>query len=314
MYKSKPLFRAGIMNSGSVLPADSIDCPKARTVYDTVVRNAGCANTRNSLACLRSLPYEQYLATANSVPPSTSHQSLTESYLARPDGHTLTVSAEVLLHQGNGPQFPSLSGTKKTKELFFAILRSNITTIFQLVDYLNNYYYPRAPRSKIEELVETYPDDPIAGFPFRRGTPNEVYPQYKRLAAMLGDLFFTLTRLTFLTLASQYAPHVPTWSCLDSYDYGLPVVGIFHSSDISPAYGLTPGFPSTSIQSYYLSFVNTMDPNQGTSSNLTHWPCWNNGKQLLNFGVTEYDLEDAFREQSGDSITKNATVLLLEIR
>lgn len=35
-YKGKPLFRAGIMDSGSVIPADPVDCPKAQAIYDTV--------------------------------------------------------------------------------------------------------------------------------------------------------------------------------------------------------------------------------------------------------------------------------------
>jgi carboxylesterase type B len=35
-YKGKPLFRAGIMNSGSIVPADPVDCPKGQLIYDTV--------------------------------------------------------------------------------------------------------------------------------------------------------------------------------------------------------------------------------------------------------------------------------------
>ena len=35
-YKGKPLFRGGIMNSGSVAPADPVDCPKGQAIYDTV--------------------------------------------------------------------------------------------------------------------------------------------------------------------------------------------------------------------------------------------------------------------------------------
>lgn len=35
-YKGKPLFRAGIMNSGSVIPADPVDCPKGQAIYDRV--------------------------------------------------------------------------------------------------------------------------------------------------------------------------------------------------------------------------------------------------------------------------------------
>jgi carboxylesterase type B len=35
-YKGKPLFRGGIMNSGSVVPAEPVDCPKGQVVYDKV--------------------------------------------------------------------------------------------------------------------------------------------------------------------------------------------------------------------------------------------------------------------------------------
>jgi carboxylesterase type B len=37
-YKGKPLFRGGIMNSGSVIPADPVDGPKGQAVYDMVSR------------------------------------------------------------------------------------------------------------------------------------------------------------------------------------------------------------------------------------------------------------------------------------
>lgn len=42
-YKGKALFRGGIMNSGSIVPADPIDGPKGQDVYDTVVAAAGCS-------------------------------------------------------------------------------------------------------------------------------------------------------------------------------------------------------------------------------------------------------------------------------
>jgi hypothetical protein len=31
-YKGKPLFKGGIMDSGSIVPADPVDCPKAQAV------------------------------------------------------------------------------------------------------------------------------------------------------------------------------------------------------------------------------------------------------------------------------------------
>jgi carboxylesterase type B len=36
VYNGKPLFRAAIMNSGSVVPADPVDCPKGQAIYDRV--------------------------------------------------------------------------------------------------------------------------------------------------------------------------------------------------------------------------------------------------------------------------------------
>jgi carboxylesterase type B len=35
-YNGKPLFRAAIMNSGSVAPTDPVDCPKGQAIYDRV--------------------------------------------------------------------------------------------------------------------------------------------------------------------------------------------------------------------------------------------------------------------------------------
>jgi acetylcholinesterase len=61
VYKGKSLFRAAIMDSGSVVPADPVDCPKAEVVFDTVVQNAGCSSAADTLTCLRSVDYTTFL-------------------------------------------------------------------------------------------------------------------------------------------------------------------------------------------------------------------------------------------------------------
>jgi carboxylesterase type B len=50
-YKGKPLFRAAIMNSGSVVPADPVDGAKGQAIYDTV--NATPQNLTASMTNLR---------------------------------------------------------------------------------------------------------------------------------------------------------------------------------------------------------------------------------------------------------------------
>jgi acetylcholinesterase len=71
-------------------------------------------------------------------------------------------------------------------------------------------------------LVDAYLDDLSAGSPFNTGALNEIYPKYKRIAAILGGLTSTLIRRAFLDIASQVNPNVPSWSYLASDDYGTP--------------------------------------------------------------------------------------------
>jgi carboxylesterase type B len=297
-YKGKPLFRAGIMDSGSVVPADPVDCPKGQDIYNTVVTNAGCAGSSDTLSCLRALDYETYLKATTSVPSFSDYQSVALSYLPRPDGTALTQSADVLAQNGQYAKIPFIIGDQEDEGTLFSLVQSNLSTTADLVTYFKTIYFADATTEQVQGLVATYPDNSTAGSPFGTGEANNIYPQYKRLAAILGDLVFTLTRRVFLSIASKVNPDVPTWSYLASYDYGTPILGTFHASDILTTYGITPGVPSSTIQSFYLSFINTMDPNMGTSG-LLNWPQWKGGNELMHFEALGNGLlEDSFRNES----------------
>jgi carboxylesterase type B len=135
-YKGKPLFRAGIMNSGSIVPADPVDCPKAEVVFNTVVKNAGCDGAKDTLACLRSVDYTTFLNAGkfscpllpsrirlnNTIQPTPSPTSsptnpspspTSPAQTARPSPNPPTSSS----NPANTPQSPSSSATKKTKVL-----------------------------------------------------------------------------------------------------------------------------------------------------------------------------------------------------
>lgn len=89
-YNDSPLFRSGIMNSGSIVPADPVDCPDGQAVYDYVVEVAGCSDASDTLKCLRALYCTDFLNVANSFPSILSHNSVSLPYLPRPDGKVLT--------------------------------------------------------------------------------------------------------------------------------------------------------------------------------------------------------------------------------
>lgn len=310
-YNGKALFRAAIMNSGSLVPADPVDCPKGQIIYDTVVAAAGCSSSSDTLGCLRTVPYSTLLNATNAVPGLLSYSSIALSYLPRPDGSVLTASPEVLLATGQYAKVPFIVGDQEDEGTLFALFQSNITTTAQIVTYLKDFFFHSASTAQIEELVATYPDITTDGSPFRTGSANSWYPQFKRIAAILGDLTFTLTRRSFLDIANQVNPTVPSWSYLSSYDYLTPIMGTFHAGDILQVFfGVLPNYASQSFKAYYLSFVNTMDPNEGTSGLFRDWPQWSASKQLMNTYATGATLiTDDFRSDTYQYILDNVGIL-----
>jgi carboxylesterase type B len=307
-YKGQPLFRGAIMDSGSIVPANAVDSAAAQDVYDTVVAAAGCSSASDTLECLRGVDYETLLNATNSVPAFLSYTCAALSYLPRPDSTTLTDSPDVLIQEGKYAPVPFIIGDQEDEGTLFSLFQSNITTTQDIVDYFATTTWKNANRSTIQGLVDTYPDDPAAGSPFRTGDLNNWYPQYKRLAAIMGDAIFTLSRRVFLSMASSVNPDVPAWSYLSSYDYGTPIMGTFHASDILQVfYGIDPDYASAAIRSYYFSFVYDLNPNEGGGVYM-EWPQWNDSApQLMNFFADSAALlADDFRSESYDYLVANA--------
>lgn len=307
-YNGKALFRGAIMNSGSVIPADPVDCPKGQAVYDAVVAAGGCSGSSDTLNCLRALPYDTFLKAANSQPAILSYNSVALTYIPRPDGTALTQSAELLLAQKKYAAVPMIIGDQEDEGTLFSLFQSNTTsTTAKLVDYLSKIFFHDATTAQITSLVNTYPSSLLDGSPFNTGLFNEIYPGFKRLAAILGDATFTITRRIFLEGATTLNPSVPAWSYLASYDYGTPILGTFHGSDILQVFfGILPNYASKGIQSYYVNFVYNLNPNDysggtGTGTKVKEtWPQWDaTNKKLIRFYASYFTfITDTFRQAS----------------
>ena len=300
------------MDSGSAVPALQVDSPKAQSVYDTVVQNAGCSGSGDTLGCLRSLPYEQFLRAANSVPSIFSYSSVDLSYLPRPNDkdNFFAMSPDLAVGQGKYAKVPLIIGDQKDEGTLFSLVQTNLTNTDELVTYLKSYF-DDASQEQIAGLVAKYPDDPSAGSPFDTGPLYNIYPEFKRLAAILGDITFTLTRRSVLTNVT--ANGVPAWSYLSTYFQGTPVLGTFHGSDLLEAFfGIPYPVPSNSVKTYYISFVNHLDPNAiSTTAPLIEWPQWQSGNpQLLDFGVAKNSLSpDNFRMEAYDYLNTQVSSL-----
>lgn len=318
-YNGNALFRGAIMNSGSIVPADPVDCPKGQVIYDTVVKAAGCSSSQDTLTCLRSVDYATFLDASNSVPGILSYNSVALSYVPRPDGRVITDSPDILILSGKYAAVPMIIGDQEDEGTLFSLFQANTTTTSALISYLNNVFFHDATRAQITALVATYDDSIIAGSPFRTGLFNEIYPGFKRLAAILGDLVFTLTRRAFLTAHVAVNPSVPVYSYLASYDFGTPILGSFHGGDLLQVfYGILPDAASRSIQSYYANFVTNLDPNDASGGTSTKtavalkWPQWKDGKRLVQFfNIGSTLINDDFRSGTFNWLMGNTPSLHL---
>ena len=303
-YKGSPLFRGAIMDSGSVIPAFPIDGTKGQAVFDSVSGSAGCSSASDQLACLRALPYEQFLNAANSVSGILSYSSVALSYIPRPDGVVLTRSPDLLAGSGTFAPVPFIIGDQEDEGTLFALFQGNLSTPADLEQYIESVYFPTASSTALNALYAAYPNDPTQGSPFGTGFANILYPQFKRLAAILGDTTFTLTRRGFLTTSAAVHPDIPTWSYLSSYDYGTPILGTTHATDLLQVFNnIVPNYAGYSFRSYYLSFVNSLDPN--THSIYRDWPQWSENQQLLQtYAAFSQLIPDNFRQTAYETITQ----------
>ncbi|KAJ0123606.1 hypothetical protein J7T55_012071 [Diaporthe amygdali] len=309
-YKGRPLFRGAIMDSGSVIPYARVDAPQAQQVYDAVVVAGGCEQSGDTLACLRSLPYQDFLNAATSVPGLFDYNGGQLSYgsAPRPDGDILPDTTDVLSATGRYAKVPFIVGDQEDEGTLFSLTQTNLSTTDDVVTYMNDFYFPQSDRSVVQGYVDTYPDSSSEGSPFGTGPFNDVYPQFKRLAALLGDQLFTLQRRRVLQLNAQLGGP-PAWTYLGKYFYGTPVLGTFHATDILHGFDyLGDTDAKKTIHAYYISFVNTLDPNNGTASEFTQWPQWTEqGREILEMGnsVDNSVGTDDFREESYQYLLAN---------
>ncbi|KAL1857097.1 hypothetical protein Daus18300_010440 [Diaporthe australafricana] len=283
-YNGQPLFQGAIMDSGSITPTEPVDGVKAQGIFDTVVEAAGCASAASEakLECLRGVDYDTFVNASNSVPSYLGYNSLAFSYAPRQDGRVLTDSPEVLAQEGKYAAVPMIIGNQENE--------SNITTEEDLISYLQKVFFHNATTDEVAGLVATYPQNPES--PAGVGESNSTYPEFKRLAAILGDWEFTfMARLLLGTLPDE----VPAWSYQATYGSGTPILGTYHSTDLPHLYLETDDI-SKAMQDLYIAFVDCLDPNDYADSTpsgfLTYWPTWQEDQQLLELGAESTRLVD----------------------
>nr|VWO97521.1 Uncharacterized protein [Ganoderma boninense] len=162
--------------------------------------------------------------------------------------------------------------------------------------YIKAEYFPDISGSDLAALLECYPSNVTQGSPFDTGDENALSSEYKRHAALLGDLIFQAPR----RLLFQYtAAKQNIWMYLfKRYKY-LGGLGSFHGTDVIDIYG------ETDLTDYLINFVNHLDPN---GASVAAWPHFTLGSRklltLLDGNTTSAVGADDYRVQGMDLLNK----------
>ncbi|KAF9049528.1 carotenoid ester lipase precursor [Hymenopellis radicata] len=293
---SEGLFRAAFMQSGSPLPVGDIE--HGQKYYDDIVSKTGCTGSPDTLACLRTVPYESLKAAVDASPFIFDFQSLNVAWMPRTDGIFLTDDAQRLVQQGKIAAVPVVSGDCDDEGTIFSLSQRNITTDADMKNYMQTILFPLLAEDDIDTLMDVYPSSLEDGSPFDTGDANALTPQFKRLAALQGDFVFQGPRRFFLSAMSGKQ---------DIYSYvhrrlkQTPFLGSFHGSDVSlNTYAL-----GGDLQDYLIRFVANLDPNSNGDTGIT-WPKWTtDSPQLVSFNdgsVSENITDDTYRKEAMETL------------
>jgi len=236
-----------------------------------------------------------------------------------------------LLHSGRFAHVPHLYGTNSDEGTDNAP-PGVINSTQILYDYLLRSTGYDFPPSVVSKILELYPDDPAQGVPINTG--DERFPQlgyqYKRAAAIIGDVFYHAPRLDD---ARNYAKYSPTYiyrfntrpfvngtnATFTDYEGRLAPAykGVQHFSEVAFIFG-APQFVgpwpeyqalSREMGAQWVEFINGGSPN---GQGLPVWPKYSEGERGLNLVIQakgrgyngSYVEEDTYRLAGREYLTK----------
>ncbi|KAJ4393943.1 hypothetical protein N0V93_003160 [Gnomoniopsis smithogilvyi] len=284
------LFHRSIQESGSATTAWYNGSDWYQPIYDKIVQQVNCSDVPDTLVCLRTIDY------ATLYPFMASSKVPGPGFYPTVDGDIIPDFPTQLLRTGQFAHVPHLYGTNSDEGTANAP-QGVVNTDEELRDYLLYDTGFNFPNSTILRIMELYPNEPSQGVPIDTG--NETFPelgtQYKRVAAIVGDVFFHGPRLDD---ARHYSKSAPT------YIYRFNTRGFVNSTNatytdlsgsLAPAWeGVThytevafvfgnpenvgpwPEYKALSDQmtAYWINFAHVGDPN---SDDLPEWPKYSEG-------------------------------------
>ncbi|KAI0296557.1 carotenoid ester lipase precursor [Multifurca ochricompacta] len=260
--KQQGLFRGAIMQSGGPIPVGDIE--NGQKYYDALVKNAACDHSRDTLACLRKVPYSRLKYAMDISPNFFAYQGLTLAWLPRVDGVFLTENPQKAVQRGHVASVPMITGNCDDEGSMFSVSSLNVTNTAQTATYFKSFMLPTASKEEVDLLLKYYPENPEAGCPFDTGTRNALTSQFKRIAAVQGDIVFHGPRRFLL---KYRAGKQRSWAFIHKRGKNVPFIGSAHATDLINSFG------GGELMDYVIYFTRNLNPN-GKAATIP-WPQYN---------------------------------------
>ncbi|USP82423.1 uncharacterized protein yc1106_09697 [Curvularia clavata] len=312
------LFHRSIQESGSATTAWKNGTDWYQPLYDDIVNKANCSDAIDTLACLRTV-------SSDNMFPLLKQPSQGPGWYPVVDGDILPLYPTELLASGRFAHIPHLYGTNSDEGTDNAPDDGVINTDADLYAYLANSTGFDFPDAVIKRIMELYPDDPTVGIPLNTGTERfaEHGYQYKRIAAILGDVFYHAPRLGDTREYSKYSPtyvyrfNTVPWRNESAGGPSMAYKGVEHFSEVGfvfnnpQFYGPWKEYAALAddMSAQWINFVAKGDPN---GKGLPYWPKYNKSPKGLNLVLQpkgrgyngSYVEEDTYRLAGREYLTK----------
>ncbi|KAL3471049.1 carboxyesterase [Aspergillus californicus] len=264
------LFHRSIQESGSATTAWYNGTDWYQPIYNKILSQVNCTDAIDTLTCLRTIPYKTLYPFMNSSAVTG------PGFYPTVDGDIIPNFPSILLEQGRFAHIPHLLGTNSDEGTANAP-QGVINTDEDLQNYLYNDTGFDFPLATIDEIMHLYPDDPIKGIPLNTGTERFAAQgwQYKRIAAILGDVFYHGPRRFD---ARHYAKHDATYvyrfntrpyDNTSTNSLEAAYLGVRHAGELPFVFanpdslGPWPGYDdlSDTMTAMWINFAHSGDPN-----------------------------------------------------
>ncbi|EJD02747.1 triacylglycerol lipase [Fomitiporia mediterranea MF3/22] len=293
------LFHGVIGESQSFPPVFNVS--EAQFQYDALSSRVGCANSTDSLACLRALDISILQENNIAIPFPGRINPPNFLYNAIRDGSFIPDFPFSLFAQGKFVKVPSVFGDDTNEGTIFT--PSNLNTSLDMDNFLLDNF-PKLNASSLETIHELYPNTVQA--------PN--HGAFFFIASLpYGEMRYNCPGIFISGEIRKFRQPSPNWLYhynVEDPDQIAAGLGVPHTVEVPAIWGLnsTTGTPPASyfttnagivpiMQGFWTSFIRTFDPNTHRANGTPEWEPFDGSRRIL-FETNSTRMEDIPSEQA----------------